>query len=629
MAESIPDRLPRSASRGEERTYSILNKLPDDYLVYYEPKIDNRHPDFIVIAPDLGVIVIEVKGWFLDDIVRASDSDVTVIIDRFERNETHPLQQARRYQNRLIDACRKNPNYSQLLHQDGMLKNKFTFPFAHFVILSNITQNQLDNKEGGVLNQVFRSKNTMTRDVLISLERASPKEIAQKIKTYFDPFWPITPLTSKQIDVLRAVIHPEIILSYIPSETLKKEKEKEKEISESIKVLDKRQENISRKIGEGHRIICGVAGSGKTVLLISRARLLHDRDKDAKILLLCYNVSLAAYLQAVLADYPRVTVTHFDGWAKQNQTTRYFQDPVTNTIEEDDSLGNRLLAHLRKREGDFRTYDAVLVDEAQDFHPTWFPCILAAMKDPLDGDLLIVCDGNQGIRPIGTISWKSLGIKAQGRTIHRTLDLDRNYRNTYEILKLASSYATKNCEFDEDSMGIILVDPNQAKRHGTKPYLVQCTDHADECSKTVALIQCLLAGKLPDGKTIDKILPEEIGILYRKVTASDKILLNNMIGELTQIDSFIWINENRLSRCKVLEKCMKLQTVDSAKGLQYKAVIVLWTDSFIPYDQDELPLETNRFYVALTRSEDYLFIMNSSENAFSEKILNSDDVIAC
>jgi superfamily I DNA and RNA helicase len=38
-------------------------------------------------------------------------------------------------------------------------------------------------------------------------------------------------------------------------------------------VLDRRQENNARKIGEGHRIIYGVAGSGKTVLLIARATL--------------------------------------------------------------------------------------------------------------------------------------------------------------------------------------------------------------------------------------------------------------------------------------------------------------------------------------------------------------------
>ena len=42
----------------------------------------------------------------------------------------------------------------------------------------------------------------------------------------------------------------------------------------------------------------------------------------------------------------------------------------------------------------FSCVDAVLVDETQDFHPTRFSCILLAMKDPYDGDLLIVCDGN-------------------------------------------------------------------------------------------------------------------------------------------------------------------------------------------------------------------------------------------
>ena len=86
-------------------------------------------------------------------------------------------------------------------------------------------------------------------------------------------------------------------------------------------------------------------------------------------------------------------------------------------------IGNRLLEHLRNRSGDSRKYDAILVDEAQDFPPIWFSCILEALNDPLDGDLLIVCDGNQGIRLIDSVSWKSLGIKAVGRTIHQAFDL--------------------------------------------------------------------------------------------------------------------------------------------------------------------------------------------------------------
>ena len=121
-------------------------------------------------------------------------------------------------------------------------------------------------------------------------------------------------------------------------------------------------------------------------------------------------------------------------------------DPATGSVENDASLGKRLFDHLKNRMGDYRKYDAILVDEAQDFLSIWFSCILEALTDPLDGDLLIVCDGNQGIRLIDSVSWKSIGIKAQGRTIHQLFDLDRNYRNTREILQLASHFTVTSPE---------------------------------------------------------------------------------------------------------------------------------------------------------------------------------------
>jgi len=34
MAEMIPDQLPRRTSRGEERLFDVLQRLPDDYIVY-------------------------------------------------------------------------------------------------------------------------------------------------------------------------------------------------------------------------------------------------------------------------------------------------------------------------------------------------------------------------------------------------------------------------------------------------------------------------------------------------------------------------------------------------------------------------------------------------------------------
>ena len=472
-----------------------MKKLPDDYLVYYEPNIDNRYPDFIVIAPDLGVIIIEVKGWFLDDIVKGNHSEITVNFNGLERSDTHPLEQARNYMWMLARTCEKSPNRSQLFHKDGPHKNKFFFPFCHFAVLSNITRDNILRRKDQDIAEIFKMDNTLFRDELVALENATADEIKNTLMRFFDPFWPIVPLTVEQVDVLRSIIHPEIILSYLPSKSLT---EQEAEKCFDLVVLDRRQENNARKIGEGHRIIYGVAGSGKTVLLISRAKWLHERDPHARILLLCYNVVLSVYLKHVLGDYPRIDVFHFDGWVKHNGIPpRNSKDPTTGEIEDDVSLGSRLLAHLRLHAGDSRKYGAVLVDEAQDFPPIWFSCILESLTDPLDGDLLIVCDGNQGIRLIDAVSWKSLGIKAQGRTIHSAFDLDRNYRNTREILRLAAHFTTKNVKNDEDSISIVPVDPSQAIRRGPKPLLIRCQDHADECKRISNIAHVLLTGNVP------------------------------------------------------------------------------------------------------------------------------------
>lgn len=626
MAEFIPDKLPAGASRGEVRTFDILRKLPDDYLVYYEPNIDNRRPDFIVIAPDLGIMVIEVKGWYLANILKASDSEVIVSYDGHMKNEPHPLTQARNYLFKLMKACEQNPRYSQLLHREGPLKNRFLFPFAHFVILSNITRDELSRSKDADFTQVFRPKNTITRDILLKLEDSSPQEIASTLREYFDPFWEIEPMTQEQVDVLRAVVHPQIVISYFNSPKPLAIAEPE---PQSLKVLDRRQENNSRKIGEGHRILCGVAGSGKTLLLLSRARLLHDQDPEAQILLLCYNYSLGMYLKQSLLGYSRINVTHFDGWAKQNGIPRQMKDPSTDKVEDDESLGNRLYAFLAEGKGDYRHYDSILIDEAQDFPPIWFSCILMGLKDPYDGDLLIVCDGNQGIRPVDSVSWKSIGIRAQGRTIHRALDLDKNYRNTQEILKLASHFASNDFKESEDSIGIIPVNPGQAIRHGPKPFIVECSDHADECKKTISIVKGLITGVQPNGTAGPRIEPHEIGILYRKASPREKKLLHNLVEEISKFAPIHWVSESYSSRPKVLEQGIKLQTVDSSKGLQYRAVIVLWPHSFTPYVNGDEMQEYRRLYVALTRAEEILIVTYSTVNEVVDKLLIPGDIVKC
>ena len=59
-----------------------------------------------------------------------------------------------------------------------------------------------------------------------------------------------------------------------------------------------------RSLGDGHWVFFGVAGSDKTVLLLARAKLIAGQDASKRVLVLCYNRPLAAYLDAQVAGDP-------------------------------------------------------------------------------------------------------------------------------------------------------------------------------------------------------------------------------------------------------------------------------------------------------------------------------------
>lgn len=247
------------------------------------------------------------------------------------------------------------------------------------------------------------------------------------------------------------------------------------------------------------------------------------------------------------------------------------------------------------------------------------------MQNPLDGDLLIVCDGNQGVRLIGSVSWKSLGIKAAGRTIHQAFDLDRNYRNTREILKLAQHFTVKSMRNFEDSISIVPVNPAQAMRRGPRPILYSCKNHADECSKIIYLVGKLLAGNVKFQNKSVKIRPQEIGILYHGIPKKERDLFKGFIEDLNKVAPVTWLNKNRDTRTQVFEQSIKVQTVYSAKGLQYRVVIVMWADQFKPRVPDERDHEERLLYVALTRASDILIVTYSETNELIDRMVTCGD----
>lgn len=627
MAEMVPDRLPPNASQGEKEVFAILQNLPDDYIVYYEPVISQRYPDFIVISPTLGVLIIEVKGWRQNHLKSVNTQEVMILENGVLVPQQHPLRQARAYMYSLMDYCRKHQAFKALVNPEGHYQNRFKFPFGFMAILSNITHEQIKNHASGDLTTFFSPPKVIPRDILLEQWRQLRADVLeQALRKAFDPWWTFPPLEETQINALRAMIHPEIQLNLfsrpphkpaIPTTTTSV-------TNESLKVLDIRQERNARAMGEGHRIVYGVAGSGKTVLLIARARLLAAQCPQQRVLVLCFNVSLATYLQQSLTDCHNATVCHFDGWVKRNGLVR-------QSKEENDTLGERLLAHLEAGYGEAGFYDAILIDEAQDFAPLWFQCARVAMKEPDDGDLIIVGDGSQGLyRGQRDISWKKLGIKATGRTIHKKFDLDKNYRNVREILELAAAFATTTdsmvASAEVDHILAISVDPTKSMRTtGQRPILIRVRDRREEVQVIVRTVAQLLKGTSGFKGFDQPVKPEEIGLLYAR---KDSVILE-LKQQLERYTPVVWISDSndRAARYRVNEPGLKLQTIHSAKGLQYRAVILLWADQLpSQFDDSDEVADRCLMYVALTRPEDLLVITASKPSSFVQRIEESGKV---
>lgn len=81
---------------------------------------------------------------------------------------------------------------------------------------------------------------------------------------------------------------------------------------------------------EGHNVILGTAGSGKTTLAIYRAIYLAKYDPDEKVLLVTFNKTLVKYLEAIAnSELPQnIEVRNYHKFASvdkgiQNKTTKY------------------------------------------------------------------------------------------------------------------------------------------------------------------------------------------------------------------------------------------------------------------------------------------------------------------
>ncbi|MBU4347864.1 MAG: NERD domain-containing protein [Proteobacteria bacterium] len=107
MATMIPNEVNAFTTDGERTFYRFLQSCakPDDrYTAWYLPDILGREPDFLLYAPDAGLVILEVKDWALDQIIAADPQFFTLYMAGKEERRKNPLQQIREYFGQVLEG---------------------------------------------------------------------------------------------------------------------------------------------------------------------------------------------------------------------------------------------------------------------------------------------------------------------------------------------------------------------------------------------------------------------------------------------------------------------------------------------------------------------------------------------
>ena len=197
----------KSRMTGGERRFAerLCAKLEDDYYCWYDVPVGGSrllHPDFIVVHPRRGLLVLEVKDWKLDALNRIDKTSVQLLTARGVVTVLNPLQQARQYLYQILQRLAQD---GALLHPAGHAhQGKLCFPYGYGIVLASITRKQFDSTD---LAQVLPAHRVICRDEIY--ETVEPEAFQKRLWDLF-PYEFQSVLTLPQLDRIRGLIFPEI-----------------------------------------------------------------------------------------------------------------------------------------------------------------------------------------------------------------------------------------------------------------------------------------------------------------------------------------------------------------------------------------------------------------------------------
>ena len=412
---------------GEMALMNFLWKVLDDsYEVFFNPYLNGDRPDVLIMRKGNGVMVIEVKDWKLDN---------------FELNEKKkwvytpngsvvksPIDQVLKYKNNLFD-----------LHVDQLLEKKIK-DVRHFNVVACAlyfhcaSQEKVDNLLVNPYKHDERYQKFLKYNIDLLGNNSLKEEHFIEIlkKRYLHPSKPSYFFSDDIYQNFRRLLSPTIHqqsegepYNYSP---------KQKEIIYST--------NLEQRIR-------GVFGAGKTTVLAARAVQAYKRallrTDSPRVLILTYNITLKNFIHDklmrvdetfplesfVIINYHQFINAELNNLNIDFEIPKDYPEEKISEYLEENYYSNITL--FEEHKSGIVKYDAVLIDEIQDYHRPWMDIIKNYFREP-EGDYVLFGDVKQNIYGQPTVK-KDVVTNVRGVN-----ELKYCYRSDFKVRDLAQLF---------------------------------------------------------------------------------------------------------------------------------------------------------------------------------------------
>lgn len=421
------EKLRQPLRRSEQMVLEVFDRnLDPAWEIYIKPHLNGLRPDFVLLNPGVGIGVFDVKDWDLDELeYSVEDAGYPELIGqedgkRFSLQAQNPVLRAEFYRNAIYQLYCPRLQASKGL---GAITAGVIFPFA-------------DSRRVKSLLARFLEKN-QTEAYGKYLPISGLEEVAEQRTDL------IFPESKRKSSGLMSEELAEDLREWLVEPDFSKAQRRPLE-------MDSTQRNLSEnRTDSGYRRIRGAAGSGKSLVLAARAARLAEEGKS--VLVATYNITLWHYLRDLVSraassaeSHQNIVYQNFHSWCadvcgRVGWTKRYndlwkgasIETVVAHSLP-------ALVATAHDQEGAPR-YDAILVDEGQDYSPLWWNTLQKFLKP--GGEMVLVADATQDI--YGTAgAWTDEVMNGAGFR-GAWVQLERNYRLPPSALPLISEFADR------------------------------------------------------------------------------------------------------------------------------------------------------------------------------------------